>query len=127
MWPKPLQGQSELSQISIVFVGGVDHWSYICYTCFVYLLGLSSFNYKKCAECKARLSTICFVYNDPNNRHRYPGQYSRCRFVANKLVPKSAPIRPMIRHGSLFGKCIGSNKRSVPKKCTVSSDCNTRE
>ena len=25
MWPKPLQGQSELSQISIVFVGGVDH------------------------------------------------------------------------------------------------------
>ena len=33
---------------------------------------------------------------------------------------------PNIRHGSLFGKSIGSNKRSVPNKRTVSSNWNTR-
>ena len=46
-----------------------------------------------------------------------------------ELVPKSALIwhtDPIIRHGSLFGKCIGSNKRSVPNKHAMSSNWNMR-
>ena len=46
-----------------------------------------------------------------------------------KLVPKSAPIwhtDPIIQHRLLLRKCIGSNKRNVPNKRTVSSNWNTR-
>ena len=51
------------------------------------------------------------------------------QIYAYKLELKTAPIwhtDPIIRHGSLFGKCIRSNKRIVPNKRTMSSIWNTR-
>ena len=84
-----------------------------------------------CIPALAQLTT-CFMHWSKQKAwlsNGYPGLNSRCRFVLNKLVPKSAPTwhtDPIIRHGSLFEKCIGSNKRSVPNKRTVSSNWNTR-
>ena len=46
--------------------------------------------------------------------------------LASCIVPNKRRIDPIIKHGSLLGKCIGSNKRSVPNESTVSSNWNTR-
>ena len=54
-----------------------------------------------------------------------------CSFVLTNLSLKVLQfdilIQNIIRHGTLFGKCIGSNKRSVLNKRAVSSNGNTRE
>ena len=67
---------------------------------------------------------------DPTISHMCLGLYTHWVQILNyKLVRKSAPIwhcHPIIRHGSLLGKFIGSNKRSEPNKRSLSSNWNTR-
>ena len=59
--------------------------------------------------------------------HGRLGLFNRCCFVQLTNLSLKVPHSDrFIRYGSLFGECIGSNKRNVPNKRTVSFNWNTR-